>query len=77
MDKKILDGSGEQAIQAMIQLQGQERTPSELTWPGKRLPFQAIFINPPGEAVRFQVDFSSTGQMSAQQKAQKSGALQL
>ncbi|MEO5364303.1 MAG: hypothetical protein H7838_11860, partial [Magnetococcus sp. DMHC-8] len=77
VDKKILEGSGEQAIQAMIHLQGQERTPSESTWTGKRVPFQAIFINPPGEVTRFQVDFSSTSQVSAQQKAQKTGAARL
>ncbi|MEO5339482.1 MAG: zinc-ribbon domain-containing protein [Magnetococcus sp. MYC-9] len=75
VDKKILEGSGEQAIQAMIRLQSQERTPSEATWSNKRLPFQAIFINPPGDSTRFQVDFSQTNQGSTQQKAQKTGAL--
>jgi hypothetical protein len=68
VDKRVLDGSGEQAIQAMIRLQGQERTASETSWAGHRLPFQAIFVNPPGEATRFQVDFSTVG--ATQQKAQ-------
>ncbi len=77
VDKKILDGSGEQAIQAMIHLQSQERTPSESTWSGKQVPFQAIFVNPPGDVARFQVDFSGASQMSAQQKDQKTGPAKL
>ncbi|MBF0161540.1 MAG: zinc-ribbon domain-containing protein [Magnetococcales bacterium] len=77
VDQKILDGSGEQALQAMIRLQGQERTPGESAWTGKRVPFQAIFVNPPGEASRFQVDFSGTAPVSAPQKPQKDGASHL
>ncbi|MBF0461546.1 MAG: zinc-ribbon domain-containing protein [Magnetococcales bacterium] len=77
VDRRILDGSGEQAVSAIIHLQGQERTPSESTWTAKQVPFQVIFINPPGEAVRFQVDLNGTGQVAAQQKSQKTGAMQL
>ncbi len=70
VDKRVLDGSGEQAIQAMIRLQGQERTSTETSWASHRLPFQAIFVNPPGEVTRFQVDFSTVGTPVTQQKAQ-------
>uniref|UniRef100_UPI00187D5602 hypothetical protein n=1 Tax=Candidatus Magnetaquicoccus inordinatus TaxID=2496818 RepID=UPI00187D5602 len=70
VDKRVLDGSGEQAIQAMIRLQGQERTSTETSWASHRLPFQAIFVNPPGDASRFQVDFSTVGAPATQQKAQ-------
>ncbi|MBF0583664.1 MAG: zinc-ribbon domain-containing protein [Magnetococcales bacterium] len=74
VNRQILDGSGEQAIMAMIRLQGQERTPAESTWSSSRVPFQAIFINPPAEAARFQVDFDPTGQSFGQKSPQKTDA---
>ena len=57
VDIKILDDTGQQAIREIVSLQGQGRTPAELTWKGKTMPFQAVFVNPPEEAAHFQVDF--------------------
>ena len=54
---KILADSSEQAIREMIALQSKKQTKAELTWPDKEIPFQIMFINPPEEAVHFQVDF--------------------
>ena len=61
VNEKMLDDSNEESIRTMASLQGsQKKIKSQSVWPGKTLPFQAIFINPPEKAVRFQVDFDSS-----------------
>ena len=57
VDKELLQDVGQQAVREIITLQGQNRTPSEMTWTGKEMAFQAVFMNPPEDAVHFQVDF--------------------
>lgn len=61
VSSKILRESGAQAIREMILLQRRKRTEAELAPSEQRIPFQAIFVNPPEEGVRFLVNFNAPG----------------
>ncbi|MBF0150404.1 MAG: DUF3426 domain-containing protein [Magnetococcales bacterium] len=63
IDDQVLDESTEDSLRTMIQLQADaKKVKVERLWPGKELPFQFMFINPPEKASRFQIDFDNIHQ---------------
>ena len=57
---KILDVSGEEALRSMTTLQEDiKKIKVEKLWPNKEMAFQALFIQPPEAATRYQVDFET------------------
>ncbi|MEO5377367.1 MAG: zinc-ribbon domain-containing protein [Magnetococcus sp. DMHC-6] len=54
--------SSEEGLRSMVGLQRNiDRIKVPKAWPEKEVPFQAVFINPPEAAIRFQVDFEEIG----------------
>ncbi|MBF0109006.1 MAG: zinc-ribbon domain-containing protein [Magnetococcales bacterium] len=63
VEEKLLDESTEESLRTMIRLQGDtKKVKVERLTPDKELPFQFLFINPPENASRYQVDFETLGQ---------------
>ncbi|MBF0447729.1 MAG: zinc-ribbon domain-containing protein [Magnetococcales bacterium] len=71
---EILDNSGESALRSITELQEDvNKIKVDKLWPNKEMKFQALFIQPPVEASRYQIDYEPLGDEAKSAGGAKTG----